>query len=272
MNGPMTEAELVRRVTEELLRRMGTSAPSPAASVAKSPGLPGSGTSLVQTANDSGFCQIFPDPTPERTLASGYIPIGISARHCHVTQGQLEVLFGPGTQLEPLKPLKQTGQFASKQLVTILGPRGRAIERVRILGPCREDTQVEVSLTDCIALGLDAPVRPSGVHVGTPGILMAGPKGFIAMERGVIRANRHIHLHTDEAALLGLRDNQSVMIKIDGDRPVVYFDVQVRVGPRFSCELHLDTDDANAVGLRDGAVAQIIRKVSDIPACGCMPG
>lgn len=273
----VTQAELVRRITAEVLARLGgepsagcgCAAPkSPKAASAAGCGCGcAGGKSAVERAQESGFCELFSEPVAGRTLDRGYIPIGISARHCHVTQPQLEVLFGAGAQLEPLKPLKQTGQFAAKQTVTIVGPRGRAIERVRILGPCRNDTQVEVSLTDLIQLGLEAPVRPSGVHEGTPGILIVGPKGHLAIERGVIRANRHIHLRTDQAAVLKLKDQDNVVVKIDGDRPVVYFDVQVRVRHDFDAEMHLDTDDANAVGLGDGAVAQIVRNREEIPGC-----
>ncbi|MDX2175268.1 MAG: phosphate propanoyltransferase [Candidatus Sumerlaeia bacterium] len=252
---------MIRRVADEVAARLGAHASRHAPQ--------GSGA-VLEEAEDTGRCEIFPDPGPERTLERGYIPIGVSARHCHVTAEQVEILFGKGAALEPLKPLKQTGQFAAKQTVSIIGPRGRALERVRILGPARSETQVEVSLTDCIQLGIEPPVRPSGDHRGTPGLLMVGPAGHLAMERGVIRANRHVHLSTEEAALLGLRDRQTVLLKVDGDRPVLFYDVQVRVAPNFRAELHLDTDDANAVGLGAGAVAQLVRSLGDIPDCGCL--
>jgi len=274
----ITQTELVRRITEEVVARLsggapaaahdcGCSAPASAPCACKHP--KGAG-SVSERAEDEGRCEIYSDPEDKRTLDRGYVPIGVSARHCHVTEKQVETLFGPGAKLEPMKPLKQPGQFASKQLVSVVGPRGRIIERIRILGPARNDTQVELSLTDCVYLGIDAPVRPSGEHHGSTGALIVGPAGHLAIDRGVIRANRHVHLHTSEAAVLGLKDKDTVLIKIDGDRPVIYYDVQVRARPDFSAELHLDTDDANAIGLEDGALAQIIRDVSEIPDCGCM--
>lgn len=274
MSDLVTQTELVRRITEEVLARLSGGA-VPAGS-GESCGCKAKaacecrGESVSARAEEQGRCEIYSDPEGARTLERGYIPIGVSARHCHVTEAQVEVLFGRGARLEPLKPLKQPGQFASKQLVSIVGPRGRVIERVRILGPARNETQVEISLTDCIYLGVDAPVRPSGVHTGAPGILIVGPAGHLAISTGVIRANRHVHLHTSEAALLGLQDKDTILLKIDGDRPAIFYDVQVRVRPDFSAELHLDTDDANAIGLADGTMAQVIRDRAQIPDCGCL--
>lgn len=265
MSALLTQAELIRRITDEVQARLGAT-PRGQVRLEKSHG---TALTVQARAEENGVCEIHCDASADRTLQRGYIPIGVSARHCHVTEAQVEILFGAGAKLEPMKPLRQPGQFASKQLVSVIGPRGRAIERIRILGPARNDTQLEISLTDCIYLGVDAPVRASGDHRDTPGILMVGPAGHLAMDRGVIRANRHVHLHTDEAAMLGLKDQDTVMLKIDGDRPAIYYDVQVRVRPDFRHELHLDTDDANAIGLGDGAVAQIITDLSKVHSCGC---
>jgi putative phosphotransacetylase len=269
MSSPLvTQAELVRRITEMVVRQLEGAAPPQAdASPRPIPARPG--YSVVERAEHDGQCEIFPIPSTERTLEMGFIPIGISARHCHLTPAQVELLFGPGATLTPMKPLKQPGQYAANEVVSVIGPRGRAIERIRVLGPPRSDTQLEVSLTDCIQLGVMAPVRPSGDHHDTPGIIIVGPKGHLAIERGVIRANRHVHLHTSEATLLGLKDQDRVMVKIDGDKPVIYYGVQVRVSEKFSAEIHLDTDDANAVGLSDSAVAQIIKSADDVVMCGC---
>lgn len=277
MSDLVTQTELVRRITEEVLARLsGSGAPAPALGETcgcKAKAACGcKGESIASRAEEQGRCEIYNDPEGARTLERGYIPIGVSARHCHVTEAQVEILFGAGAKLEPMKPLKQPGQFASRQLVSIVGPRGRVIERVRILGPARNETQVEISLTDCVYLGVEAPVRPSGVHTGSPGILIVGPAGHLAISTGVIRANRHVHLHTSEAAALGLSDKDTILLKIDGDRPAIFYDVQVRVRPDFSAELHLDTDDANAIGLADGSMAQIIRDRSQIPDCGCLRG
>ncbi len=261
-----TEAELVRLVMQEIQSRMNL---SPSISLpGKLPQNRQDSQCHVRRAEAEGVCEIYFEPDRDRTLEKGYVPIGISARHCHVTQQQLEILFGKGATLTPMKPLRQPGQFAAKEVVSIIGPRGRSLENIRILGPCRDDTQVEVSQTDCIQLGVSAPVRPSGDHRETPGIIMIGPAGHLVIDKGVIRANRHIHLHTKEAALLELNDNDTVMVKIDGDKPVVYYDVQIRVSDKFEAEMHLDTDDANAVGLGKNALAQILKNPSEIPFCG----
>lgn len=263
-----TQAEMIRRITEEVLRRVDSPRGSVPDDDSEPCEKPCSCCSPAQVAEEEGVCEIFPVADEERTLENGFVSIGISARHCHLTAAQVELLFGKGAQLTPFKPLKQPGQFAAKEMISVIGPRGRAIERIRVLGPCRSDTQVEVSLTDCVQLGVMAPVRASGDHRETPGILIVGPKGHLSIERGVIRANRHIHLHTSEAEKLGLDDNANVMVTIDGDKPVIYYDVQVRVSDKFSAEMHLDTDDANAVGIQDGARAQIIRSPKDIAFCG----
>jgi putative phosphotransacetylase len=229
----VTNAELVRKITEEVLRRVGMKAEAP------------------------------PAPTLQMhdLLSRDLVPVGISARHVHLTPPQVELLFGKGHQLTPMKPLSQPGQYAAEETVSVVGPRGRVIEKVRILGPARNDTQVELSQTDCVYLGIKAPVRASGDHRETPGILIVGPKGHLAIDRGVIRANRHLHLHTAEAFVLGLKDNQTIAVRLEGDKPTILFDVQVRVSDKFTADLHLDTDDGNAVGVATGAVARILRNM-----------
>lgn len=191
-------------------------------------------------------------------IATGHVMLGVSARHCHVTQEHLEILFGAGAQLTKLRDLRQPGEFASGQVLTVVGPRQRAIESVRILGPCRNFTQVELSQTDCIGIGVDAPVRPSGDHRDTPGITLVGPKGTVVITKGVIRANRHIHLHTSEAKSLGLTQEDVVMVKVGGVRPSILQDVQIRISDKFLAEMHLDTDDANSAGLKSGDMLQIL--------------
>lgn len=208
----------------------------------------------------------------EQTIANGYVPIGISARHCHLSAPDLETLFGPDAPLTPFKNLRQLGEYAAQQTVTLVGPRMRALEGIRILGPTRGGTQVELSLTDAIYLGLRPPVRASGDHRDTPGILLIGPRGFVSLRSGVIRANRHIHLSTDDARHIGVTDNEKVLVRIAGDRPVIYHDVQVRVKESFVAEMHLDTDDANAVGVGNGDPAQIIRGYHECRLCEtCAP-
>lgn len=262
MSDIVTQAELVRKITEAVVARLGVTGEASRAALVV-------GRPASLRAEEEGKCEIYTVPDASRTLANGFIPIGVSARHCHVTPAQVELLFGPGAKLTPMKALKQPGQFAAKEVVSIIGPRGRAIEGVRILGPARDETQVEVSLTDCIHLGVIAPVRASGDHHDTPGIIIVGPKGHLPIDRGLIRANRHIHLHTSEAAVLKLRDDEEVMVKIDGDKPVIYYGVQVRVSDEYVAEFHLDTDDANAVGIKDGNVAQVVRSAGDVVMCGC---
>lgn len=200
-------------------------------------------------------------------VARGYVPVGVSARHVHLTEEDVERLFGKGHQLMPYRDLLQKGEYASEETLTLVGPRMRSIEKVRILGPVREKTQVEIALTDAIYLGLRPPVRPSGDHEGTPGILIVGPAGFVSLESGVIRANRHIHISTADGQALGLQDNDHVLVKVEGDRPLIYYDVQVRVKETFVAQMHLDTDDANAAGVRNGDKVKIILSESECRIC-----
>lgn len=174
------------------------------------------------------------------------VPIGVSNRHVHLSQEHLDALFGTGYQLNILKDLSQPGQFAAKETVTLKGPKG-TLEKVRILGPVRKETQVEVSGTDCFKLGVKPVVRDSGQLDGTDGITIIGPQGEVTTEKGVIVASRHIHLHTDQANAWGLHDGQRVKVRVDGERPVLFEDVLVRVGPKYEMEMHVDTDEANAV-------------------------
>lgn len=198
-------------------------------------------------------------------IKKGLIPVGISVRHIHLSQEDIESLFGKGKKLTPMRNLLQKGEFAAEECVMLIGPRMKAIENVRILGPIRDKTQVEVSLTDSIQLGLRPPVKPSGEHDGTPGILVVGPAGFVNLTRGVIRANRHIHISIAEAGILGLKDSDKIMVNVCAERPLIYSEVQVRVRDSFVAEMHLDTDDANAAGVRNGDLVQLIRSVIECP-------
>jgi len=191
-------------------------------------------------------------------LEHGWIPLGVSARHLHITQEDLETLYGEGHQMTSMRPLYQEGEYAAEETLVLIGPRMRAIGPVRILGPTREQTQVEVAYTDAIQLGIMPPVRPSGNHEDTPGIIVVGPKGVVHLRKGVVRANRHVHLGTGDAELLGVKDNALVKVRVCGDRPLIYYDVQVRVRDSFRAECHLDTDDANAAGVTSGMKVQIL--------------
>jgi propanediol utilization protein len=173
----------------------------------------------------------------------------VSARHCHVTQVDLERLFGKGHQLTVHKPLYQDGFFAAEEMVTIIGPRHRMITNLRILGPCRDHSQVELAFTDAIQLGLDVPVRKSGDHRDSPGAILMGPKGFINLEKGVIRHERHVHLGPADAAYYGVKDGGRLNLRIHSDCGAVLEDLLVRLAPQAKLEVHVDTDEGNAVNL-----------------------
>ena len=175
--------------------------------------------------------------------------VNVSARHMHVTQTDLEVLFGPGSRLTKLKDLYQQGEFASEQLVTVIGPRQRIIPNVRILGPTRDYSQIELSYTDGIYLGIDLPLRISGNHEGTPGATVMGPKGVITLNRGVIRAERHVHMSTEDMAYYGVKDHDYLKLRVDGPCGVTFDRVKVRYHPKVVLEVHIDTDEGNACDL-----------------------
>lgn len=186
------------------------------------------------------------------------IPVAVSARHVHLTQVTLDALFGAGHVLQVKCALSQPGQFAAVETVTLVGPKGR-IEHVRVLGPPREADQVELSRSDELALGIDAPLRVSGDLVRTPGIEVVGPAGRVRLEHGVLMPVRHIHMSPEDARRLGVRDRQRVRVAVDSEgRDVVFADVVVRVSPQFHLELHLDTDEGNAAGIGQGATATLI--------------
>jgi propanediol utilization protein len=172
--------------------------------------------------------------------------VNVSARHCHVTPEDLERLFGKGHKLTPYKPLYQEGFFASEETVTMIGPRHRMITGLRILGPCRDHTQVELAFTDAITLGLDVPVRRSGDHRGSPGAYLMGPRGMVQMKTGVIRHERHVHMGPADAAFYGVRDGDRLSLRVRGDCPAVLEGLLCRVAPGARLEVHLDTDEGNA--------------------------
>ncbi|MCU0677908.1 MAG: phosphate propanoyltransferase [Myxococcota bacterium] len=170
----------------------------------------------------------------------------------------MDVLFGPGSELTPYKPLSQPGQFASEERVTIVGPRGR-LERVRVLGPLRKGCQVEVSRTDEFLLGIDAPIRQSGHTKGSAPVTLEGPKGTLQLPEGLICAWRHIHMHPDDAEAYGVKDGDEVEVAVTGGpRDLVFGDVIVRVHPQFALEMHIDTDEANAAELSSGASGALV--------------
>ena len=186
------------------------------------------------------------------------IPIAVSARHAHLSRPTLDRVFGPGWQLRPRTWLSQAGQFAAQETVTLIGPAGR-IQNVRVMGPPRSRDQIELSRTDELMLGIEAPVRISGNLDGTPGIFIEGPAGRVSLSNGVISARRHVHMSPQDAERLGVQDGQSVQVKVDSkDRDLVFGDVTVRIAPDFRLELHLDTDEANAAGIKNGDCGELL--------------
>lgn len=188
------------------------------------------------------------------------IPVGISNRHIHLSAADVETLFGKGYELQPMKDLSQPGQFACKEQLTIIGPSMRAIEKVRVLGPVRKETQVEISRTDAFTLKVKAPVRESGKIDGSAALTIIGPKGVVNIEKGCIIANRHIHMSLADGEKFGVKDNQYVDVEVEGaERRTKWYDVQVRVHKDFRLEMHVDTDDANAVGISNGGTVRIVK-------------
>ena len=192
----------------------------------------------------------------------GYKPnlvVNISARHMHITQETLEILFGPGAELTVMRPLYQDGYFASEQMVTIIGPRHRTISNLRILGPIRPENQIELAFTDGIAMGINLPVRMSGKVQGTPGCIVLGPKGHVELKEGVIRAQRHAHMHTNDAAYYGVKDGDLMRVRVDSSCPMVFDDLICRVSPKVKLEVHLDTDEGNACDLANAKHVELLK-------------
>ncbi|MDO7786053.1 phosphate propanoyltransferase [Desulforamulus aquiferis] len=179
------------------------------------------------------------------------LTVGISARHVHLTREDVDTLFGAGHQLTVFKDLSQPGQFACEEMVTVVGPKG-VIEKVRVLGPERPQSQVELSISDCFKLGIKAPLRDSGDLSGSSPITLVGPVGAVTLKEGAIIAARHIHMHTTDAEKYHLEDRDRIYVRAKGPRGIIFGDVLVRVSDNAKTEMHVDTDEGNAVGLRNG--------------------
>jgi len=193
-------------------------------------------------------------PAPELLVNS-------SARHMHITPENLEILFGPGKQLGIHKMLYQEGQFASTETVTLIGPRRRIIPNLRILGPCRNLTQIELAITDAIQLGMDIPVRMSGDIAGTPGGYVMGPHGMLEMTDGIIRAARHVHMSPSDAKFYGVKHLDRITLKVSSPGCMTRFDDLIaRVDPSFKLEVHIDTDEANACDLERATKVELLKK------------
>ena len=188
---------------------------------------------------------------------AGLVQVEVSARHVHLTDQDVEVLFGKGAVLHEKRPLSQKGQYLSEERVTLIGPKGKK-ERVAVLGPVRSATQVELSVSDCVSLGVKAPLRESGDVEGSGPITIEGPAGSISITQGTIVAHNHIHVPTDVARMLDLKDKEHVSVKILSERPVTFEDVIIRVSDAFTFRMHIDFDEANAASVSGFTLGKII--------------
>jgi putative phosphotransacetylase len=198
-------------------------------------------------------------PLPQSAGAPNPLLVNISARHCHLTQAAVEILFGKGHHLQVHKWLYQEGQFAAKETLTLIGPRSRVISNLRILGPCRNLNQIELAYTDGIALGFDLPLRSSGDIKDTPGCMLMGPEGFFEMDSGVIRAMRHAHMNPTDANYYGVKAGDRMKLRIGGPNAITLEEMLVRVDPSFKLEVHIDTDEGNACNLVPETPVQLVK-------------
>jgi putative phosphotransacetylase len=196
---------------------------------------------------------------PRQALAPHPLVVNVSARHCHLTPAAVETLFGPGHTLTPMKWLYQKDQYAAEETVTLIGPRSRVISNLRILGPCRELNQVELALTDAVALGFQIPIRLSGKIEGTPGGMLMGPAGFLELPEGVIRAAPHVHMAPADAAFYGVKAGDFMRLRIGGPCALTLDRVLVRVHDDFRLEVHIDTDEGNACALSPDTPVELFK-------------
>lgn len=186
------------------------------------------------------------------------LPIALSNRHIHLSREDLDVLFGEGYELVKFRDLSQPGQYACEEQVDAVGPKG-TINGIRVLGPTRNESQLEVSVSDAFALGIKPMIRNSGEIEGTPGLKLVGPKGEVELDKGVIVAARHIHMHTSDAEEFDVKDNDVVKIKIDNPRGLIFDNVLVRVNPDYALEMHVDIEEGNASGVKNGDMVELIK-------------
>lgn len=196
---------------------------------------------------------------PAAALAPSPLLVNISARHCHLTQEAVEALFGPGHKLQPMKYLYQDGAFGAQETVALIGPRNRMIDNLRILGPCRDLNQVELSFSDAVALGFRVPARLSGDVAGTPGCMLKGPHGYFEMKEGMIRAIRHVHMAPTDAEFYGVKHKDEMKLRIGGPCGMTLERLLVRVDPSFKLEVHIDTDEGNACDLKPDTPCELIK-------------
>lgn len=220
--------------------------------------LNGTGIPVLRNASAAG--------EPAADAGRNPLVVNISARHVHLSQPHVEALFGPGASLTPEKDLYQDGYYAAAETVAVVGPRRRMIPNVRVLGPCRGDSQVELAFTDGISLGIDLPVRISGNIEGTPGCILVGPKGVVELQQGVIRAMRHVHMGPADLAYYGVADREMMHLRVESPGcTTVLEDLVVRAGDAIRLEVHLDTDEGNAISLDRATHVELVRP----QACAC---
>jgi putative phosphotransacetylase len=217
---------------------------------------------LSGVSNEAKIKQVVQKEIIRQMIKSGrgyFIPAAISARHVHLSNQDVESLFGKGYKLKRFRDLSQPGQYACEEQVTLVGPKGN-IEKMRVLGPERRETQVEISFTDSFKVGIKSVVRMSGSDLeGTPGGKLIGPAGEVTLKRGVIIAARHLHMSADEADMFGLKNGDKVKVKKAGEREIIFGNVVVRCGDGHSLEMHIDTDEANAAGMMCGELLELIK-------------
>lgn len=186
------------------------------------------------------------------------IPVGVSNRHCHLTREHFKILFGANAEPKRVKDIKQPGFYAAEEMISVKGPKG-VLHKIRLVAPYRDHTQIELAVTDALAIGVKPPVRESGQVKGSAGATLIGPAGQVEIKEGVIVAQRHLHFSPDEAKALGIESGEVVRVRAGAGsgRAVVFEDVIVRVGPKYSLEFHVDTDEANASGLKTGDFVHI---------------
>ena len=185
------------------------------------------------------------------------LPIALSNKHIHLSQADIDVLFGQGYELTHKKDLSQPGQFACEEMVEVVGPKGST--KMRVLGPARPESQVEVSLADARGLGIAVPVRQSGDTEGTPGCKLVGPKGEVEMTEGVIVAARHIHMSLEDAERFGVKDKDVVSVQTTGERALLFNNVLVRANAAFALEMHVDLEEGNAAGVKNGDLVELVK-------------
>jgi putative phosphotransacetylase len=198
-------------------------------------------------------------PVPRAAAQARPLVVSVSARHCHLSDEAVAALFGSGHRLTPMRDLRQPGQFAAEETVSLLGPRSRVIPNLRVLGPSRGQSQVELSYSDAVSLGFDVPARLSGDLDGTPGCMLMGPAGFFELRQGVIRALRHVHMSPADAAWYRVQGGDDVRLVVGGDCAITLEKIRVRVHPDFTLEVHVDTDEGNACNLRPDTPCELVR-------------